>query len=88
MGIFGDAVTLINRTTKNLNVRFDGRDQTNAKVYVDGAEVNAATSNLGKLTSASGPLFAFVMAEKTSDDSPLGFRSRIRVRTMQEDAER
>ncbi len=27
MGIFGETVTLINRTTKNLNVRFDGRDQ-------------------------------------------------------------
>ncbi len=71
-------------------VRFtlDGRDQTNVKYYINGAEVNAATSNMGVLTAATGPLFANIIAEKTSDDSPLVFRARTRVRTMQEDAER
>ena len=68
-------------------VRFtlDGRDQTNVKYYINGAEVNAATSNMGVLTAAAGPLFAVVTAEKTSNDSPLAFRARLRVRTAQAD---
>jgi len=71
-----------------VRLTLDGRDQTNVKYYVDGVEVNEATSNMGKLTAAAGPLFAVLMAEKTSDDSPLVLKARIRVRTMQEDAER
>lgn len=71
-----------------VRLTLDGRDQTNVKYYVDGAEVLAATANLGKLTAGSGPLYAIIHAEKTADDSPLEFRARIRVRTMQEDAER
>lgn len=68
-----------------LQFTLDGRDTTNVKYYISGAEVNEATANLGKLTAASGPLFVFAMAEKTADDSPLEFRVRLRVRTMQVD---
>ena len=66
-------------------IRFtlDGRDITNVKYYINGVEVNAATSGMGDLTLATGPLKAIIHAEKTSDDSPLGFRARARVRTMQ-----
>lgn len=88
-----DGTTDVAPTTTTLSiaagtpVRFtlDGRDQTNVKYYINGAEVNAATSNLGVLTAATGPLFAVVTAEKTSDDSPLAFRARLRVRTMEQD---
>lgn len=88
-----DGTTDVAPTTTTLSiaagtpVRFtlDGRDTTNVKYYVNGAEVNAATSNMGVLTAATGPLFAIIHAEKTSDDSPLAFRARIRVRTMQVD---
>lgn len=67
-----------------VRLRLDGRDPTNVKYYVEGDEVLAATANLGNLTLAAGPLFAIVHAEKTSDDSPLAFRARIRVRTMEQ----
>lgn len=63
----------------------DGRDTTNVKYYINGAEVNEATSNMGKLTAASGPLFLNFIAEKTADDSPLVIKFRGRVRTMQQD---
>ncbi len=66
----------------------DGRDMSNVKFYINGAETNAATTDLGNLAAATGPLRAVIHAEKTSDDSPLAIRARIRVRTMQEDAER
>lgn len=68
-------------------VRFtlDGRDVTNVKYYINGAEVLSAEANLGVLTAAAGPLYAIIHAEKTSDDSPLAFRARVRVRTMQAD---
>lgn len=68
-----------------IQLTLDGRDTDNVKFYINGAETNAATTDLGKLTAASGPLFAIIHAEKTSDDSPLEFRARIRVRTMQQD---
>lgn len=62
----------------------DGRDHTNVKYYIDGAEVLAAEANLGVLTAAAtNALYAIIHAEKTSDDSPLAFRARIRVRTQQ-----
>lgn len=64
----------------------DGRDPTNVKYYVEGSEVLAATANLGKLTAATGPLFAIFHMEKTSDDSPGVVKVRIRVRTMQQDS--
>lgn len=65
--------------------RLDGRDIDNVKFYIDGAETNAATTDLGDIGAGAGPLFAILHAEKTSDDSPLAFRARIRVRTMQQD---
>lgn len=68
-----------------VRLTLDGRTQSNVKYYVDGAEVLAAEANLGVLTAGSGPLFAIIHAEKTADDSPLAFRARIRVRTMQQD---
>lgn len=67
-----------------VNLTIDGRDHTNCKFYVNGAEKGAATANLGKLTGiAASAIYAIVHAEKTADDSPLVFRARIRVRTMQ-----
>jgi hypothetical protein len=88
-----DGTTDVAPTTTTLSiaagtpVRFtlDGRDVTNVKYYINGVEVNAGTTNMGVLTAATGPLFAVVTAEKTSDDSPLAFRVRHRVRTMQAD---
>lgn len=68
-----------------VRLTLDGRDIDNVKYYINGAEVLAATSNLGKLTAAAGPLFAIIHAEKTSDDSPLAFRARIRVRLAEQD---
>lgn len=68
----------------SIRMTLDGRDQDNVKFYINGAEVNEATSNMGKLTAGSGPLYAIIHAEKTSDDSPLGIRARIRVRTMEQ----
>lgn len=68
-----------------VRLTLDGRDMTNVKYYVNGAEVLSAEANLGVLTAATGPLYAIIHAEKTSDDTPLVFRARIRVRTMQAD---
>lgn len=87
----GTTDTAITTTTVSIVVgtpiRFtlDGRSMANVKYYIDGAEVNAATSGMGDLTLAAGPLKAIIHAEKTSDDSPLAFRARIRVRTMEQD---
>lgn len=87
----GTTDTAITTTTVSIAVgtpvRFtlDGRDPTDVKYYIDGVEVNAATSGMGVLTAATGPLKAIIHAEKTSDDSPLAFRARTRVRTMQQD---
>lgn len=63
----------------------DGRDVTNVKYYINGAEVLAAEADLGTLTAGAGPLKAIIHAEKTADDSPLEFRARIRVRTAERD---
>lgn len=68
-----------------VRLTLDGRDMSNVKYYVNGAEVLAAEADLGNLAAAAGPLYAIVHAEKTSDDSPLGIRARVRVRTMQQD---
>jgi predicted RecA/RadA family phage recombinase len=70
-----------------VRLTLDGRSLSNVKYYVDGAEVLAAEADLGNISAAVGPLHAIIHAEKTSDDSPLEFRARIRVRTMQEDAQ-
>lgn len=68
-----------------IRCKLDGRTQSRVKYYVEGAEVLAAEADLGTLTDADGPLYAIIHAEKTSDDSPLAFRARIRVRTMEVD---
>lgn len=66
----------------------DGRDITNVKFYIDGVEVNAATTDIGDIRLAAGPLKAIAHFEKTSDDSPGTYViNRLRVRTMQEDAQ-
>lgn len=48
----------------------DGRDPSNMKYYINGAEVLAATSNLGNVAAATGPLKALFHLEKSSNDSP------------------
>lgn len=48
----------------------DGRDHTNVKYYINGAEVLAATANLGDIQLATGPLKALFHLEKSSNDSP------------------
>jgi hypothetical protein len=68
-----------------VRLTLDGRDLSNVKYYINGAEALAAEANLGNIAAAVGPLFAIIHAEKTSDDSPLEFRARIRVRTAERD---
>lgn len=68
-----------------IHFRLDGRSQTDVKYYINGSEVLSAEANLGVLTAGAGPLYAIIHAEKSADDSPLAFRARIRVRTMQQD---
>lgn len=65
----------------------DGRDITNVKYYINGVEVNAATTDIGNLALAAGPLKAIAHIEKTSDDSPGTYSiNRLTVRTLQCDA--
>lgn len=68
-------------------MRIDGRTLSDLKYYLEGSETNSGTANLGTFTAAVGPLFAIIHAEKTSDDSPLAFRARIRVRTMEQSSD-
>lgn len=68
-----------------VRLKIDGRSLSDVLFYINGSEVLNAEANLGAISAAAGPLKAIVMAEKTSDDSPLGFQARIRVRTMQQD---
>lgn len=68
-----------------VRLTLDGRDPTNVKYYINGAETNAATSNLGAISAATGPLFALFHLEKSSNDSPGEVQCRLRVRTMQQD---
>lgn len=48
----------------------DGRDESNVKYYINGAEVLSATSDLGAISAATGPLKALFHLEKSSNDSP------------------
>ncbi len=48
----------------------DGRDPSNLKYYVNGAEVLAGTANLGNIALATGPLKALFHLEKSANDSP------------------
>lgn len=70
-----------------VRLTLDGRDPSNVKYYINGAEVLAATANLGNIAVATGPLFALFHLEKSSNDSPGQVQCRIKVRTMQEDAQ-
>lgn len=59
----------------------DGRDPSNVKYYINGAEVLSATANLGDISAATGPLKALFHLEKSSNDSPGVVRcSMMRVR--------
>lgn len=48
----------------------DGRDPSNMKFYINGAEVLAATANLGDIQLATGPLKALFHLEKSANDTP------------------
>lgn len=48
----------------------DGRDPSDMKFYINGAEVLAATANLGNIALATGPLKALFHMEKSANDSP------------------
>jgi predicted RecA/RadA family phage recombinase len=62
----------------------DGRDMSNVKFYIDGVEVNAATTDIGGMPLAAGPLKLIAHLEKTSDDSPGTYViNKLRVRTAQ-----
>lgn len=52
-----------------IHLMLDGRDPSNVKYYVNGAEVLSATANLGNLAAATGPLKALFHLEKSSNDS-------------------
>lgn len=63
----------------------DGRDPSNMKYYINGAEVLAATANLGDIQLATGPLKALFHLEKSSNDSPGVVRlSMLKVRTSEQ----
>lgn len=63
----------------------DGRDPSNVKYYVNGAEVLSATANLGNIAAATGPLKALFHFEKSSNDSPGVVRlDHFAVRLMQQ----
>lgn len=59
----------------------DGRNSADIQLYINGANVLPSTV----FKTITGPLFAIVHAEKTSDDSPLTFRvDKFTVRTMEQ----
>lgn len=63
----------------------DGRDPSNLKYYVNGAEVLSATANLGNIAAATGPLKALFHLEKSSNDSPGRVQvDMLRVRLAQQ----
>lgn len=64
----------------------DGRDSTNVKYYINGVEVLSATSNLGNIDAATGPLKALFHLEKSSNDSPGVVQlDHLAVRIMEQD---
>lgn len=65
----------------------DGRDPTNVRYYINGAEVNAATSNLGDIRLATGPLGLLVHMEKTTGTETFGplYVDAARARLMEQD---
>lgn len=73
-----DGTTEVNATDSTVDIvagtpvhfMLDGRDSTNVKYYINGAEVLAATANLGDIDDATGPLKALIHLEKSANDSP------------------
>lgn len=73
-----DGTTEVNATDTTIDfavgtpvrLTLDGRDESNVKYYINGAEVLSATSNLGNIAAATGPLKALFHLEKSSNDSP------------------
>jgi len=64
----------------------DGRDPSNVKYYINGAEVLAATSNLGNIAAATGPLGLLVHVEKASGTATFGplYIDRAELRIMEQ----
>ena len=93
-GIGGPNLTVVTACASGANAIGEAlqevRDGTCDVMLAGGSEaaidpvVVSSFANLGTLTAASGPLYAIIHAEKTSDDSPLAFKARIRVRTMEQ----
>lgn len=50
----------------------DARDISDIKYYINGAEVNSGTANLGNLALAAGPLGLLIHLEKTSGTETFG----------------
>jgi predicted RecA/RadA family phage recombinase len=79
-----DGTTEVNETDTTVNVtaasavsdRFecwlDGRDTSNVKFYVNGAEVLSATANLGNIALAAGPLGLLAILEKSTGTATAG----------------
>lgn len=64
----------------------DGRDPSNVKYYINGAEVLSATANLGNIAVATGPLGLLAHVEKTSGTATAGplYIDRACVRLAQQ----
>jgi predicted RecA/RadA family phage recombinase len=68
-----------------IHLVLDGRDPSNVKYYVNGVEVLSATTNLGNIAAATGPLKALFHLEKSSNDSPGVVQlDMLRVRTAEQ----
>lgn len=84
-----DGTTEVNATDTTIDftagtpvhLMLDGRDPSNVKYYVNGAEVLSGTANLGNIAVATGPLKALFHLEKSANDSPGNVRlSKLEVR--------
>lgn len=64
----------------------DGRDPSNVKYFINGAEVLSATANLGNIALATGPLGLLVHLEKSSSTATAGplYVDRACVRLSQQ----
>lgn len=62
----------------------DGRDHTNVKYYVNGAEYLSGTANLGNIAAAVGPLKLLAHLEKTAATDTADYYVSMRVRTMEQ----
>ena len=64
----------------------DARDPSNVRYFINGAEVLAATANLGNIALATGPLGLLVHLEKTTGTATAGpvYVDRAELRTMEQ----